>query len=165
MHHTTLAYRNLLSILLATLSGWAAHAASNTPASASSAYRCTDAHGHVSYSQQACSTGTDGKLVSTKDARTDGQRQQAQKAMQRDKALAHDLSWQSRLQQDHAAHQGPANLSGPVRQVAVGQREANRQGVTTAPTKRNARHFRAKTPSKSAKKSNTQNAANAPSIG
>ncbi|WP_290905265.1 DUF4124 domain-containing protein [Aquabacterium sp.] len=115
------------------------------------AYRCTSAQGTVSYSQQPCAAGTDGRLVQAQDDRTEAQRQQAEANMHRDQAMAHDQARQARRQTDHAAHPEPANLSGKVRQVAVGQREVDRRGAATESLKHNPRQFRAKAPRKAAR--------------
>lgn len=129
-----------------------APAAPAEPASAGSAYRCTAPHGSVSYSQRPCPADAQGQLLHARDERTEAQRQQSQEASRRDKALAHDLDWQSRLRADKAARHKPASLSGPVRQVAVGQREVDRRGAPTEPLQHNPRQFRAKTPHKTAPK-------------
>ena len=122
------------------------------PASAGSAYRCTTPHGSVSYSQQPCNADAQGQLLHARDERTEAQRQQSQEASRRDKALAHDLDWQARLRADKVARYKPASLSGPVRQVAVGQREVDRRGAPAEPLQRNPRQFRAKTPHKATPK-------------
>lgn len=127
-------------------------AAPAEPASAGSAYRCTTPHGSVSYSQQPCSADAQGQLLRARDERTEAQRQQSQEASRRDKALAHDLDWQSRLRADKATRHKPASLSGPVRQVGVGQREVDRRGAPAEPLQRNPRQFRAKTPHPAAPK-------------
>ena len=112
------------------------------------AYRCTTPQGGVSYSQQPCTTGADGRLVQARDDRTDAQRQQALDAVERDKALATAQARLSQQTAEHAAKQRPNNLSGKVRQVSVGQREVDRRGIPAEPLKHNARQFRAKTPRK-----------------
>ncbi|TDP83849.1 uncharacterized protein DUF4124 [Aquabacterium commune] len=122
-----------------------------TQAPAKTAYRCTSAQGTVSYSQQPCASGTDGRLVRAQDDRTEAQRQQAEANMHRDQAMAQDQARQARRQADHAAHPEPANLSGKVRQVAVGQREVDRRGAPTESLKHNPRQFRAKAPRKAAR--------------
>ncbi len=140
----------------------AANAALEPPASGGSAYRCTDAQGRVSYTQQACATGmadpagANGKLMSFLDERTDAQRAQAHKALQRDEVLARDMSRQSRHRSNREEHLEAGSLSGPVRQVSVGQREVRRPGDTIKPTRRKAAGFRAMVPNTARRKSTAQ---------
>ncbi|MBT9610016.1 DUF4124 domain-containing protein [Aquabacterium sp.] len=119
------------------------------------AYRCTSAQGTVSYSQQPCASGTGGRLVQVQDDRTEAQRRQAEANMRRDQAMAQeqaqDQARQARRQADLGVHPEPANLSGKVRQVAVGQREVDRRGAPTESLKHHPRHFRAKAPRKAAR--------------
>lgn len=118
---------------------------------AQTTYRCTSAQGAVSYSQQPCGNGANGRLVDTQDERTEAQRLQAQANARKDKAQAHDQAWQARLQADHAARQKPSDLSGKVKPVAVGQREVDRRGAPMEPLQHNPRQFRAKAPRKAAR--------------
>lgn len=134
------------ALLLSQTAGTLAVAATSTQ----SAYRCVTAQGAVSYSQQPCPISTEERLVNAQDDRTEAQRQQAQANVQRDKAMAHDHARQARLHTDRATQHMPSDLSGKVRQVAVGQREVDRRGLSTESLKHNPRQFRAKAPRKAA---------------
>lgn len=130
-------------------------------APAKTAYRCTSAQGAVSYSQRPCEAGAPGQRIDAKDDRTEAQRQQAQANLQRDQALASEAIRKPHQGADHATQTGPANLSGHVRQVAVGQREVDRRGATVETLRRNPHHFRAKAPRKMTQK--TASTASSPS--
>lgn len=138
----------LMGLAAAALTPSLAHSA---PSPTKSAYRCTTPQGGVSYSQQPCANGSDGRLVNAQDDRTEAQRQQAHDAVERDKALATEQARQAQQASEHAVKQHPNNLSGKVRQVSVGQREVDRRGIPAEPLKHNARQFRAKAPRKVAR--------------
>lgn len=120
-----------------------------------SAFRCTSAQGTVSYSQQPCAVGTDGQLLRAQDDRTEAQRREAEAVLARDKKLAKAADRQARRAQRHedtdtAPDKGSeaGSLSGPVRQVTVGQPEVDRRGAQGERLRHDPRHFRAKAPRK-----------------
>jgi hypothetical protein len=122
-----------------------------------SAYRCTSAQGTVSYSQQPCAADAKGQLVRAQDDRSDTQRRQGEAVLARDKKLANASARQTRRAKSpddpdsgRSTGQEPGSLSGPIKQVAVGQREVDRRGATTERLRPDPRHFRAVAPRKAA---------------
>lgn len=127
-----------------------AHLAHSATPPVKTAYRCTAPQGRVTYSQQPCASGTAERQLQAQDDRTEAQRQQAEEAVRRDKAMAHEQAWQARLSADHAARQKPSDLSGKVKPVSVGQREVDRRGTPAEPLRNNPKLFRTKVARKAA---------------
>ncbi len=131
--------RTWLAMTLGMLA-WAEHghaASANDAASPSTpvshAYRCTEAGGHVRYSQWPCPGGD--KLGELADHRTAAQRRHAIDAQERDEALLRRMGRQRHHQDKLAAEQGAGSLS-PRPHPPVKGRDASASAHAPVPLQR-----------------------------
>lgn len=105
-------------------------------------WRCTTgADGSVSYQSEPCVSG--GRAVSTEPPPTEAAQRDSAEVAQREAKLAKSMARQRQRREATASPAGHVSLTGPVRQVSVGQ-QSEREPQTRSKQRRNL--FRSEVP-------------------
>ncbi|RTL33357.1 MAG: DUF4124 domain-containing protein [Burkholderiales bacterium] len=95
-----------------------------SPAKANQSWRCTDASGHVTYSQQPCAAD-DAELMKVADARSAAQFRQSRDNNLRDLKLARQMQRERQHEERVASRKGAGSLSGRQRRPHIIESKPN----------------------------------------